>query len=71
MRRLRTFVLLLLLSSPAVADTKSLLIGISIGLGVYTVQQGVIPVSKHVAAATKKASKVTAKGVRRAVKGPK
>ncbi len=65
-------VLLLVLTGIAQGlDQKSLLVGVAIGLGVYTVQHGVVPTASTIWKATTKVGKKTAKGVKRAVLGPK
>jgi hypothetical protein len=71
MKIIQALLLCILFTLPARADQKSLLIGITIGLGVYTIQQGVVPVMQRVGVGTKRASVATAKGVRRAIVGPR
>ena len=72
MKKLLMVAVLLLSTLNAVAvDQKSLLLGVGIGLGVYTVQKGVVPAMASIGRVTVKAPKAVGRGVKRMVMGPK
>lgn len=72
MKRLRLLALLLALTvSASAVDQKSLLLGVGIGLGVYATQHGIVPAITTIAVNTKRATRKTTRGMKRAIVGSK